>query len=497
MRHRLLALLAVLALALAGCGDKGSGAGAESPLDEALGFLPEDAPFAVAIETDPDGDQWKQANKLIGKFGLLANQAKQGALDELKKSGVDYEKDLKPLLGNEAVVGSPGLTNGEVEHFVAAIEAKDEGKLDDILKKQEVREVGEKDGFKLYEDTEDGDFAARKDAVIVFADTREVLEAAVEQRGNDDRLREDDFNAALDDLPDDALVRVYGDLQGIIAASPEAAAARKVPWVAALRTFGFTLAAKDDGIALDLHAKTEASELKPEDLPLAEGEQAAPVAGDVKEFLMGLRDPSQIVEFAQRTAQVVDPSGYRDFEVAKKQLGTKLGIDVDKDLIGQFSGNAQVAVGADGSFAARSELADPAAFEKTLEKVADEIPNAMPGAEGTTIAKPKAGERFYALSKDDGETIVFGVVDGRFVISNKPERAAALAAAPERPVPGGKGALVFFADAKELAGAVAGAQGGDSAQLGVSLFTGALRDITGSVVADTGGVRFSMKIEIE
>lgn len=490
-------LLAVLALALAGCGDSGTGSGAESPLDEALGFLPEDAPLAVAIETDPDGEQWKQADKLIGKFGLLANQAKQGVLEELEKSGVDYEKDLKPLLGNEAVVGSPALTNGEAEHFVAAIEAKDEGKLDGILKKQEVKEVGEKDGFKLYEDTEDGDFAARKDAVIVFADTREVLEAAVEQRGREDRLREDDFNAALDDLPEDALVRVYGDLQGILESSPDAAAARKVPWVAALRTFGFTLAAQDDGIAMDMDVRTDSGELTPEDLPLAEGEQAAPVAGDVKEFLMGLRDPSQIVEFAERTAQVVDPSGYRDYELAKRQLGTKLGVDVDKDVIGQFRGDAQVTVGADGSFAARSHLADAAAFERTLEKAADEIPNAVPGAEGATIAKPKAGEEFYALSTDDGETIVFGVVDGRFVVSNKPERAAALAKAPTRAVPGGKGSLVFFADAKELAGAVAGAQGGDSAKLGVSLFTGALRDITGSVVTDTSGVHFSMKIGIE
>lgn len=497
MRRRLFALAAVLALALAGCGDKGSGSGADSPLDEALGFLPEGAPFAVVIETDPDGGQWKQADKLLDKFGLLAGQAKQGALKELEESGVDYEKDLKPLLGNEAVVGSPALTDGEAEHFVAAIEAKDEGKLDAILKKQGVNEVGEKDGFKLYEDTDDGDFAARKDAVIVFADTREVLEAAVAQRGRDDRLREDDFTAALADLPEDALVRVYGDLQKLIASAPEAAPARKVPWVAALRTFGLTLSAQEDGLAIDMLAKTDSSELRPEDLPLALGEKAAPVAGDAKDFLMGLRDPSQIIEFAERTAQLVDPSGYREFELAKAQLGSKLGVDVDRDVIGQFGGNAQLAVAPDGSFAARADLAEPAAFEQTLEKTADEIPDAMPGAEGATIAKPKAGEQFYALSTADGKTVVFGVVDGRFVVSNRPERAAALASAPTRGVPGGKGALVFFADAKELAAAVAGIRGGSGAQAGVSLFAGALRDITGSVVADTGGVRLSTKIGIE
>lgn len=498
MRRTLLAFLAVALIAVAGCGDKGgSGPGAKSPLDEALGFLPKDAPFALAIDTNADGDQWKQVDKLLGKFPLVGGQAKQSLKDQLKNSGVDFDKDIKPILGNDAVVGSPSVQKGNSDHFVAAIQAEDEGKLDKIIDKQGVKQVGEKDGFKLYEDTDDGDFAARRDAVVVFADTREVLEAAVEQRGKDDRLREDDFEKGLDGLPEDALVRVYGDLQTLLAESPEAATARKVPWVAALRSFGVTLAAEKDGVGVNFQVKTDPSELKPEDLPLASGEPAPPVAGNDNEFLLGIRDPSQIVEFAQRTAQVVDPSGYRDFEVAKRTIGSKLGVDLDRDLIGQLSGNAQVAIAADGTFAVRADLQDPAAFEATLKKTVEVLPSALEGAGlgKVTIAAPKGGEQFYAVAFESGKTAVYGVVNDKFVLSNKPERAAAMAGAATKTVPGGKGAMVFFADARELVGAALAMQG-EGAQLG-SLFTGALRDLTGSVQADTTGVRGFFKIGIE
>ena len=54
--RRLVAIpLVLLALLIAGCGDDDSGSG----LDSALAYLPKDAPFAVAIDTDVEGDQYK------------------------------------------------------------------------------------------------------------------------------------------------------------------------------------------------------------------------------------------------------------------------------------------------------------------------------------------------------------------------------------------------------------------------------------------------------
>ena len=49
--HVVPALFAVAAIAFAGCGDD---SGASSPLDEALGYLSEDAGFAFVASTDLD-----------------------------------------------------------------------------------------------------------------------------------------------------------------------------------------------------------------------------------------------------------------------------------------------------------------------------------------------------------------------------------------------------------------------------------------------------------
>ena len=488
--------IAVAALALAGCGDKAS-SDAESPLDEALGFLPKDAPVVAAIETDPEGEQWQRVEKLVEKFPLVSGSVISSIQEDLRESGVDYEKDIKPILGNEAVVGVPELTNGEAEHYVVAIQAKEEDGLDKIFDRPEVRKVGEKDDFELYEDKEDGDFAARKDAVVVFADERAGLEAAIDTRGGEDRLREDDFEKGVGDLPDDALARVYGDLQSVIEADPDSASARKVPWVAALRTFGLALLAEDDGVRFDFAIKTEASELEPGDLPLAAGPAAPPVAGEPGELALGIRNPAQIVAFAQAAGQAVDPAGYGRFEAAKRQLGEALDLDVDRDVIGQFDGNAQLVVAPNERFAFRSDLKDPASFERTLEKGAKEIPQLMQSMRSgpVGVATPKAGEQFYALSLDSGETLLYGVVEGKFVLSNDPDRAAAIATAPTRAVPGGQGSVVFHANAQEFVNAFLSEQGGAAA--GARLFTGPLGDLTGSVVTETSGMRGSIRLGIE
>ena len=101
---RALPLIAVLAIA--GCGGGESSDSGDSPLDNALGYLPEDAPLVISIDTDVEGGQFKAIGKIIDKFPF-ANQV-EGQLKERVEGtgGFDYEKDLKPLLGNEFVVGA-------------------------------------------------------------------------------------------------------------------------------------------------------------------------------------------------------------------------------------------------------------------------------------------------------------------------------------------------------------------------------------------------------
>ena len=129
---RLLVLLVCL-LAFAGfvgCGSDDAG----GPLDGSLGYLPKDAPFAVAVDTDVGGDQYQALNALFKKFPL-GDAVREIVLQALAKeaTGVDLEKDVVPLLGNPFVVGaadaSSFLSGADGNGFVAAIQVSDEDKL--------------------------------------------------------------------------------------------------------------------------------------------------------------------------------------------------------------------------------------------------------------------------------------------------------------------------------------------------------------------------------
>src|SRR5215211_6323107 len=102
--RRLIAIpLVLLALVIAGCGDDDSG----SALDSALSYLPKDAPFAAAIDTDVEGDQYKALQALVKKFPF-GEQLQDSLRQELEQSsgGVSFNDDVKPVLGNPFVVGA-------------------------------------------------------------------------------------------------------------------------------------------------------------------------------------------------------------------------------------------------------------------------------------------------------------------------------------------------------------------------------------------------------
>ncbi len=161
-----------------------------------------------------------------------------------------------------------------------------------------------------------------------------------------------------------------------------------------------------------------------------------------------------------------------------------------------------VNVAVDGSFGVRAQLKDPAAFERTLAKVAPVLPNAAEGAGFGTVglAKPKAGEDFYALAQPDGDSVVFGVVDDVFVLANDPSRAGRLATEDPAKVPGFDGAMVLKADAGELVNQVLGAVGDNLDginEIGARLFTESLGDLTGSLESSTSGLRGSFELAVK
>jgi len=515
--RKLSAFTLILAtLLIAGCGGGGGGGDASSPLDEALRYLPADVPFAVAIDTDTKGEQFQAAEDVAERFPFRDQLEKQ-----LKDLVGDRAGDLQryeEALGNEFVVGSTdarsfvNVPSGKDTNYVGAIQAADEGALADLLKRDKAEEIGEASGATLYEDDSGDPFAVEGDVLIV-AGSRDELERALETREGDDSLTEDDFDAGTQGVPEDALLRVYLDVEELLRASPEAKQALKSKWVRAVRTAGVGLSFGDNELTIDLTVNTESENLTDEDLPIAPGSDSPQVLDRASDVGAGLRDPAQLLEFALATAKSVRPGEFSSFTIARRQVERQTGVDLDEDVLGQIEGDLALSIDLDGKFGARAALKDPVKFERTLAKLGKVIPGMVQGLTDQKVgyAKPKAGEDFYAVATADGARTVYGVVDGVFVISNDPEIAGTLAADRTQSVPDAKGALVVRADAEQVVQAILREvdsedfkigdfsipNSGIARRIGGAIVTRPLDQLTGSIESSTEGLSGSFKVTLD
>jgi hypothetical protein len=504
MRRLLTIPLVLLALLIAGCGGGGDSGNA---LDSALSYLPKDAPFAVAIDTDLDGDQYTALQALIEKFPF-GGQLQDSLRQQLEQgSNVDFNDDVRPLLGNPLVVGGTGAplitgsSGANGTGVVGAMQVTDKGALDDLIDKTKPTKAGEESGATVYEDN--GTVFAVKDDTVIFAGDRQQLTQALKRAEGDDHLDETAFNDGLDGLPENALARVYTDVEALLKSDPGAADARKIKWVGALRTLGLTVVAKSNSIDVDFRLRTE-GDLSDSDLPIAPGDEAPDVIKQEGEVGLGIRDLAHIVKFAENAGQSVDPAGFGDYAKAKKTIDTQLGVSLDDDLIGQLTGDVSSSISIDGKFGVRAELKDPQAFERTLAKVADVLPSFAEGAGFGTVrlSKPKGSEDFYKLAQPDGDVIVFGVVDDVLVVANEAKRAAQVAGAEPTAVSGAKGSVVVSADAEQIVSTLLGQFGpalglGDLGGIGGALFTRPLGDLTGFVSANPDELRGKFTLAID
>ena len=497
MRRLIATLLALSVLALAGCGGGDSG----SPLDTALSYLPKDAVFAAALDTDLDGDQYRALNDLLDEF-VFAGQARDQLRRQLAEvSGGRFDDDVRPLLGNPAVLGISRVQGDEMDP-VLAMQAADEDKLKALVERQNARELGEAAGATLYEG--DDDFFAVEGDVVVFASDRARLTAAVERADGDDHLDEETFDSALEGLPEEAVARLYADVEALLKNDPGSADARRVKWVAALRTLGATVRARDGGLDVDFRVRTE-GDLSDADLPIAPGEEAPGVIAREGEIGFGVRDLAHIVRFAENAGQAIDPAGFGDYAQAKKTIDNQLGVSLDDDLVGQLSGDVAASVSPVGGFGVRAELDDPQAFERTLAKVADVLPSFAQGAgfgAQIELRKPSAPGGFYELAGADGGSVFFGVADEALVVASDRARAQDIARTEPASVEGTSGSVVTSTDAEELANlfiAMFGDRFGipDVGGLGTALITGPLGDLNGHVSASPDELRGKFTLAIE
>ncbi|HEY3050486.1 MAG TPA: DUF3352 domain-containing protein [Gaiellaceae bacterium] len=203
MRALQLTALAVLVFAIVGCG-----ADEQARSGGAAEIVPAEAPVVVAVNSDLSTAQWRQADELLQKFPGRA-QLLDGIRSSMKEdSGLDYEQDVEPALGDEIDLVWLDLAK-DGSNVVGITKPKDADAFRRMIEK------GNKTGSdKLLYDEVDGWF--------VVADEQAKLDR-FEQEMDGAKLADDaTYKDALAELPDEALVSVYAKGESITKALQDA-----------------------------------------------------------------------------------------------------------------------------------------------------------------------------------------------------------------------------------------------------------------------------------
>lgn len=213
------------ALALAGCGgDDGGGSSGDL-----AGYAPKDSPVFVEGTIRPEGDLRDNIEGLVSSVAGIDDPG-QRIIDEINSelgagegdeagSGMSYEDDIEPWLGDEAAVFLGDFSGGDDSSgVIVGTTDSDEAQkfLDkiadlagDSLKK------GSVDGSDYLTSSEGESFGIVDDAVV-FAGSEATFEAVANASGGDSLEDAEDFSSLAGKAPEGSLANVYVDAEGFL-----------------------------------------------------------------------------------------------------------------------------------------------------------------------------------------------------------------------------------------------------------------------------------------
>jgi hypothetical protein len=390
MRAVYAVLIATFALAAAACGgDVGAGAGPSAATQLKPGAL-------VYWETasDPDSEQWQQADDLLRRF-----PDGERWIAELRRliseQGVDWEQDVKPALGQTTAVAVYAASGQQTPQVVGLTNPDDPEKTVALVAKLDERAGGDPTVSRVV-----GDW-------VVVSDSEAAIAAALKTASGGALSDDASFKAAMDKLPDDALTRVYADPAGALevfgGADPDVASGLRMLGLDRLDFAGAWAKAADKGAELALAAS---------------GEGAARLLGTGERYSSALlervpADAFAFVSFQGRSAtrqleefqnSPLYSMGFQDFE---RELGIKIA-----DLVALFEGEA--------AFYARPAVPIP---ELTLLLDSENPEEARASAENLlrALARQLGGEvteeGAVTTATFDRFTVALGTIEGAVVLS--------------------------------------------------------------------------------
>jgi hypothetical protein len=418
----------VLAAALvAGCG---SGSSSRVEQAEAVGastggaqVAPKSAAFLLRLNTAFDSQAWTALSALLDKFPdgekLFAG---------LSSESVDFERDVKPALGPETdVVALAGedLSKGT---FVALTQPKDEAKLDALLAKGEDKSVSEQ-----IEDWR------------VIADTREAVDAFKQARNGGALADSEEYRAATQDLPGDALATFYLDgsvLERAIAKETKTGTAGPVPGVGRLGWLAGALAGREEGLALDLRLHGDEIEATPFS---AELPNEVPAGASI------------FVDFHGLDATLDELKRLPALSAQLGQATKALGPLID-EVIGLFKGEGAFFARPGPEYTLVLKVADEDGARATLDKLgtlagaATQRSPEQVGVDGIPASRLSIGNATVYYAVFDGKVVVTNATSairalktGPYLAGSQEWRDAVAAAAMPDETAG-----IFYADVKQL-----------------------------------------------
>lgn len=422
-RAALTALAGLALLPVAGCGGDEK---ATSASGEGLARLaPVSAPFYAEAAVRPTGDVKTDLDALIAKFapGKTVDGVTAQAFDS--SSDLDFERDIKPWLGERAAVAITGLSaaEGADPDFAAIVDTTDSAKALGAARKessgtQEERTYNE---AKYFINTTDKSVVAVLEDKLIGA-TEPAFKAIVDASKGDGLDSNKDFAKTVDAVDDDALGFMYGDLRRVfdlaMASSASPADAQQLESTKelfnrqGLKTIAAGFVATDStmkvraAVAMKDNGQGEATAETVAALPA--GSWAAAGLGDIGK---GLSD-------ALDSLKSFSAPGF-DVQSGLDQLEQQAGIDVQKDLIAWMGQTGLFVRGTTitdlgGALVVQSK--DPAATRAALAKARTIVAGAGLPAQDLTgsgiddgFSVQPAGAPFEVFAALAGERFVLAV----------------------------------------------------------------------------------------
>jgi hypothetical protein len=395
MRALRFALLVALALAVSGCGAKKQQSGSVPAGAE---FAPASTSAYIALATDPNGAQWKAADRLLQRFPgrdkILASARK-----ELTKQGLDWDTDVKPALPPQVhVVWLDFAGNGG--DVVGYAKPKDEAKF-----------------IKLLESGTNKLVHRQVEGWTVFASTAGPIDKFESARASGDSLSSvKAFSDAIAKQPADAAVRGWVSGAAVQAEIDKQAGANGLQSYqqftksfGTLESLSFSSAAEDQGVKVEVAYKASGQpKINSFSSTLADSLPAGALTyvsfGNLEDLL------SNVLETAGKSSP--------NFEKQRAQMEQALGFSLKGDLFPLFSKEGAVAVYGGGELVPNLLFVLRVPDEAKARHVVDRLA-ALAAISGMT-------SRPFSAGGAQGKEIVIGgvsvfalVADGKALVSNQ------------------------------------------------------------------------------